>query len=80
MFSIMYLEDQYLELDFEKTMEHIVASIQTVGFDPYSQLYGHLTTGDVSYITRTDDARNLIKALDRNQIRIFVDKLSAPRH
>ena len=68
-----------MELDFEKTIEHIVASIQAAGFDPYAQLYGYLKTGDAAYITRTGDARNLIQGLDQNQVRIFVNQLSTAK-
>ena len=68
-----------MELDFEKSMEHIVASIQTAGFDPYAQLYGYLKTGDATYITRTGDARNLIKTLDQSRVRNFVNNLAATK-
>ena len=66
-------------LDFEKTMEHIVASIQAAGFDPYAQLYGYLKTGDDTYITRTGDARMMIKKLDHGQLRQYVHKLAVNR-
>lgn len=66
-------------LDFEKTMEHIVTSIQTAGFDPYAQLYGYLKTDDATYITRTGDARYIIKTLDREQLRKYVDQRLVPK-
>lgn len=66
-------------LDFEKTMEHIVTSIRAAGYEPYDQLYGYLKTGDETYITRTGDARNLIKTLERGQLRGYVDTLLATR-
>ena len=75
MFGITNREDKHLVLDFEKTMEHIVASIQAAGFDPYAQLYGYLKTGDDTYITRTGDARHIIKTIDRDQLRKYVDML-----
>lgn len=68
-----------MELDFEKAMEHIVASIQTAGFDPYAQLYGYMKTGDSTYITRNGDARNLIKTLDQSRVRNFVNNLAATK-
>ena len=68
-----------MELDFEETMEHIVASIQTAGFDPYAQIYGYLKTGDDTYITRTGDARYIIKTIDRDQLRKYVDMLNRAR-
>ena len=64
-----------MELVLEKTMEHIVASIHAAGFDPYAQLYGYLKTGDETYITRAGDARYIIKTIDRDQLRKYVDML-----
>lgn len=58
--------------EFEKIMEHIVASIRSVGYEPYDQLYGYLKTGDETYITRTGDARSLVKQLDREQLQQYV--------
>lgn len=65
--------------EFENIMEHIVASIRSAGYEPYDQLYGYLKTGDETYITRTGDARNLIKTLDRNRLQEFVDILCIKR-
>ncbi|MBQ9839457.1 MAG: IreB family regulatory phosphoprotein [Oscillospiraceae bacterium] len=65
--------------EFENIMEHIVASIRSAGYEPYDQLYGYLKTGDETYITRTGDARNLIKTLDRNRLQEFVDTLCIKR-
>lgn len=66
-------------LEFENIIEHIVASIRSAGYEPYDQLYGYLKTGDETYITRTGDARNLIKTLDRNRLQEFVDTLCIKR-
>ena len=46
-------------------LEHIAQSIKTAGFDPYEQMTGYIRTGDARYITRTGNARELIKELDR---------------
>lgn len=66
-------------LEFENIMEHIVASIRSAGYEPYDQLYGYLKTGDETYITRTGDARRLVKELDREQLRQYVSALSEIR-
>lgn len=68
-----------MEIEFESTMEHIVDSIRAAGYEPYDQLYGYLKTGDETYITRTGDARSLVKALDRSQIQCYVDRLHIRR-
>ena len=36
---------------FTAAMESIVSSIEKTGLEPYSQLYGYLTTGKEEYIT-----------------------------
>ena len=60
---------------FIATMESIVSSIEKTGMDPYSQLYGYLTTGKEEYITRTGNARALIKTLNRQQVYEYVKKM-----
>ena len=64
-----------MEIEFENIMEHIVASIRSAGYEPYDQLYGYLKTGDETYITRTGDARNLIKTIDQERVRGYIDAL-----
>lgn len=60
---------------FITTMESIVSSIEQTGMDPYAQLYGYLTRGKDEYITRTGNARALIKALDRQQVWNYVQQM-----
>ena len=58
--------------EFNKIMEHIVASIKQGGYEPYDQLYGYVETGEDCYITRTGNARELIKSLDKNRVKAYV--------
>lgn len=60
---------------FIATMESIVSSIEEKGMDSYEQLYGYLTTGKEEYITRTGNARELIKTLDWSQVYGYVKKM-----
>ena len=60
---------------FIATMESIVSSIEEKGMDPYEQLYGYLTTGKEEYITRTGNARELIKTLEWSQVYGYVKKM-----
>ena len=60
---------------FIATMESIVSSIEEKGMDPYEQLYGYLTTDKEEYITRTGNARELIKTLDWSQVYGYVKKM-----
>ena len=60
---------------FIATMESIVSSIEKSGMDPYAQLYGYLTKGKDEYITRTGNARELIKTLNRQQVYDYITKM-----
>ena len=61
--------------NFIATMESIVSSIEEKGMDPYAQQYGYQTTGREEYITRTGNARELIKTLDWSQVYGYVKKM-----
>lgn len=64
-----------VKLNFEVRMKEIIQSISDAGFDPFSQLYGYLTTGKEEYITRTGNARELIKTLNWQQVYDYVKKM-----
>ena len=60
---------------FEVRIKEIIQSISDAGFDPFSQLYGYLTTGKEEYITRTGNARELIKTLNWQQVWDYVKEM-----
>ena len=64
-----------MEPNFEVRMKEIIQSISDAGFDPFSQLYGYLTTGKEEYITRTGNARELIKKLNWQRVWDYVKEM-----
>lgn len=60
--------------EFEQAMEQIVESIRKAGYSPYNQITGYLITGDATYITRFEKARELIQTLDKEQITQYVQE------
>ena len=60
---------------FRTTMESIVSSIEATGMDPYAQLYSYLTTGNLQCITRTGNARELIRTLEWQQVWDYVQRM-----
>ena len=61
--------------DTLETLYHIADSIRETGNDPHDQLLGYITTGDVTYITRRNNARALIQTVEKDQIRKFLKEL-----
>lgn len=62
---------------FRETFSEIVSAIKETGYDPYEQLMGYLKTGQEYYITRTRNARTLIKTLEPERIQECVNELRA---
>ena len=60
---------------FRETVSEIVSAIKESGYDPYEQLVGYLKTGQEYYITRTRNARTLIKTLEPERLQQYVNEL-----
>lgn len=59
----------------KEILNHIADSIRETGNDPHDQLLGYITTGDVTYITRRNNARALIQTVDKKDVKQFVKDL-----
>ena len=62
--------------EFEKAMDIIAAAISDAGYNVREQLTGFLLTRDPTYITRRNEARTLIKSVDQEQLRRYINELS----
>lgn len=65
--------------DVRETLETVYDALEKKGYDPINQIVGYLLSGDPSYIPRLNDARNLIRRHERDEIieelvRSYLDK------
>lgn len=61
------------------TLLIVFNALEEKGYDPYNQIVGYLISGDPAYIPRFNDARNLIRRHERDEIieelvRFYLDK------
>lgn len=49
-------------------LQDVCNALKKKGYDPLDQIVGYLLSGDPAYITNFDNARVLIKKLERDQI------------
>ena len=61
------------------TLLIVFKALEEKGYDPYNQIVGYLISGDPAYIPRFNDARNLIRRYERDEIieelvRFYLDK------
>ena len=62
------------QAEFEKYISKIAQALSAAGYDPCAQLTGYLQTGDETYITRQENARAIIKTLDKEMIAQYIAK------
>ena len=56
------------QLDKKETLTEIYNALNDRGYNAVDQIVGYLTSGDPSYITSHNNARNLILKLDRDEL------------
>lgn len=65
--------------DVRETLETVYDALEKKGYDPINQIVVYLLSGDPAYIPRLNDARNLIRRHERDEIieelvRSYLDK------
>lgn len=54
--------------DIKETLKTVYESLEEKSYNPINQIVGYLLSGDPAYIPRLNDARNLIRAHERDEI------------
>lgn len=65
--------------DVKDILLKVYSALQDKGYNPINQIVGYLLSGDPAYIPRHQDARNLIRKIERDEIieelvTIYVDQ------
>ena len=55
-------------------IEAIIAALQDGGYDPFDQLCGFLKTGDETFITRRNGARNKVKSVNKVDLANYISE------
>jgi uncharacterized protein (UPF0297 family) len=61
--------EEFLEQGDQKDiLLYVYNALEEKGYNPVNQLVGYLITGDPTYITTFNDARTMIKKIERDEI------------
>ncbi|MDN7240398.1 IreB family regulatory phosphoprotein [Planococcus sp. N028] len=60
--------DESMEQEVKHVMLQVHGSLEEKGYNPINQIVGYLLSGDPAYIPRHQDARNMIRKLERDEI------------
>ena len=52
----------------KEAMTQVYDALQEKGYNPVNQIVGYILSGDPSYITAHNNARSLIRKLERDEI------------
>ena len=55
-------------IDVKETLNTVYQALEEKGYNPINQIVGYLLSGDPAYIPRLNDARNLIREHERDEI------------
>ena len=63
-FSIRYEKDP----EIKEVLTSVYSSLQVKGYNPINQIVGYILSEDPTYITNYNNARALIRKLDRDEL------------
>ena len=52
----------------QETLKEVYDSLVEKGYNPINQLVGYILSGDPTYITSYNDARNKIRSIERDEL------------
>lgn len=67
------------DAEMKQILNEVYGALKEKGYNPISQIVGYILTEDPTYITTHNNARNLIRRIDRDEllqalVRNFLDK------
>lgn len=56
------------KLDSKEIMKKVYEALVEKGYNPINQIVGYILSGDPTYITSHNNARNLIRSVERDEL------------
>lgn len=66
--TMFYDFGQERQKNIKDTLKTVYESLEEKGYNPINQIVGYLLSGDPAYIPRLNNARNLIRQHERDEI------------
>ena len=60
--------EEPFDQDIKNILFTVHEALQEKGYNPINQIVGYLLSGDPAYIPRHNDARNLIRKVERDEV------------
>lgn len=66
--TMMFSVEKEKRQKTEDILRDVYSSLEEKGYNPINQLVGYILSGDPSYITSHNNARNMIRNVERDEL------------
>ncbi|HZJ99234.1 MAG TPA: IreB family regulatory phosphoprotein [Tissierellaceae bacterium] len=66
--TMMFNPQNDNDLDTKDILFQVYEALKDKGYDPINQIIGYILSGDPTYITSHNNARNLIRQIERDEL------------
>lgn len=66
--TMKFKVDRDENVKIKETLKEVYDALVEKGYNPINQLVGYILSGDPTYITSHKDARNKIRAIERDEL------------
>lgn len=66
--TMMFNVEKEKMTEAQKILVEVYAALKEKGYNPINQLVGYILSGDPTYITNHNNARSLIRRLERDEL------------
>ena len=66
--TMSFKVERYNNLEAREIMKKVYDALVEKGYNPINQIVGYILSGDPTYITSHNDARNLIRKVERDEL------------
>lgn len=79
--TMMFSVEKENMSEAQKIMTEVYVALKEKGYNPINQIVGYILSGDPTYITSHNNARSLIRRLERDElleelVKCYIDKLN----
>lgn len=67
-FTMKYDVEKDMDNEAKSILASVYNSLKEKGYNPVNQIVGYLLSGDPTYITSYNNARNIIRKLERDEL------------
>jgi len=66
--TVKFRVEKEADIDAKTILKQVSKALEEKGYNPINQLVGYILSGDPAYITSYNNARNLIRKLERDKL------------